>query len=188
MNPSDIETLAVKLAALAQQLDQRSDRAVRHIEASAETLGLNAQQLNAGSERFAHEALRIIATQTRQVIADNVGTASAQLSGQLHDGARAAQQAARGLEGQRTQLNKTQTALVWKGLGALIVGALLAVAGSGYFAWESMQQVKQAHFGEDILRATQSGKLTRCGDVLCAKVGKRPQRYGAGGEYVLLEP
>ena len=31
-------------------------------------------------------------------------------------------------------------------------------------------------------------KLTRCGDDLCAKVGRQATRYGSDGEYVLLEP
>jgi hypothetical protein len=75
--------------------------------------------------------------------------------------------------------------LVWKGLGALIVGSLLAVGGSGYFAWKGMRQIEQAQFGADILRATQNGRLTRCGKDLCVKLGKHPRHYD--GNYVLLQ-
>jgi hypothetical protein len=180
--------LLIKLTFIAQQLDKRSEQAVQRVEASSATLDQSAQRLNGGSEQFAREALRIIAVEAEQVITGSVGQASKQLSSSLIDGARTAQQAAHSLQSQRALLSRAQTAIVWKGLGALIIGCLLAVGGSGYFAWKSMQQIEQANFGQDVLRATQNGTLNRCGGVLCAKVGKRPQRYGDSGDYVLLQP
>ena len=77
--------------------------------------------------------------------------------------------------------------LVWNGLIALLVGSLLAAGGAAWIARDSMQKVAQAHFGQDILQAAQSGAITRCGDLLCAKVGKKLQRYGKEGEYLLLQ-
>jgi hypothetical protein len=50
-----------------------------------------------------------------------------------------------------------------------------------------MQKMAQAHFGQDVLQATQRGAITRCGDSLCAKVGKKPQRYDKDGQYLLLQ-
>jgi hypothetical protein len=188
MNPSEIEAYFVKLASYNQQQNERMEQAIQHMNAIGARLDESAGQLNAGGERFAEKALGIIAAEAQQVITDNVGQASKQLSSHLTDSARTAQQAAQGLQTQRTLLSRAQTALVWKGLGALIIGSVLAVGGSGYFVWKSMRQIEQANFGQDILQATQSGALNRCGGMLCARVGKRPQRYGDGGDYVLLQP
>jgi hypothetical protein len=115
-----------------------------------------------------------------------VGQAAGHVSGELRQGAQVAQQAIQGLAAQGSLLTHAQNTLVWKGLAALIIGAALAVIGFGYFARESMQQIEQAHFGQDILNATQSGAINHCGEALCVKVGKRPQRYGS--EYMLVEP
>lgn len=188
MHEDDLKELAVKLAAIAEQLMQRSEQGVRRVEASGASLEQSAQQLHAGAEQFSRDALRTIGAQAQQVIAEHVGNASAQLSGQLQQGARAAEQAADALQTQRAQLNRAQNALVWKGLAALLIGSVLAIFGSGYFTWKSVQTIEQAHFDETILRAVQSGQLTACGKLLCAKVGKRPQRYDANADYVLLQP
>jgi len=69
---------------------------------------------------------------------------------------------------------------------ALFIGALLAVGGAGFVVWDSMREIKTAQFDQDILHATQTGALTRCGEALCVKVGKQIKRYGNDGDYVLL--
>jgi hypothetical protein len=184
----ELGQLLIKLTYIAQQLDKRSEQAVQRVEASGAMLDHSAQRLNGGSEQFAREALRVIAAEAQQVIASGVGQAANQLSSGLSEGARAAQQAAQGLQGQRALLSRAQTALVWKSMAALIIGSLLAVGSSGYFVWKSMRQIEQANFGQDILRATQNGTLNHCGGALCAKVGKRLQRYGDNSDYVLVQP
>jgi hypothetical protein len=51
---------------------------------------------------------------------------------------------------------------------------------------ESRDEIKRAEFGTAIVRATQSGALTQCDDMLCVKAGKNAPRYGKNSEYVLL--
>jgi hypothetical protein len=50
----------------------------------------------------------------------------------------------------------------------------------------SGEALAQARFGQAIVQATQRGTIIRCGDLLCAKVGKKLRRYGKDGEYLLL--
>lgn len=90
------------------------------------------------------------------------------------------------MEDQSRGLTFARRSLVWNGPIALVGGALLAAWGSEWIAHGSLQQMARAAFGKDILRATQRGVITSCGDLLCARIGKKPHRYGAGGEYVLL--
>src|SRR3546814_6324153 len=91
---------------------------------------------------------------------------SSDLDSQLQTGIQAAQRAALDMDEQCKRLARMQGGLVWKALVALTIGSLLAAGGSGYIAWKSMHEVRRAEFGQDILQATQSGVLTRCGDAL----------------------
>lgn len=176
----------LKTATIANQLDARSAQAVRQVEASTGMLDRGVQRLESGAARFAGEALQLIGEQARQSVGQGVAQALDDFNTQLQAGARAAQWAAQGMEEQRNRLARTQGGLVWKASVALAIGSLLAAGGSGYIAWNSMREVRRAEFGQDILQATRNGMLTRCGETLCAKVGKRPTRYGSSGEYVLL--
>lgn len=188
-NQDDLDALKqslIKLATIANQLDVRSAQAVQQVEASTGTLDQGARRLESGAAQFAAQALQLIGDQARQAVAQGATQALDGFNTQLQTGARTAQWAAEGMEEQRKRLDRVQNGLVWKGLIALTVGSLLAAGGSGYIAWKSMREVRRADFGQDILQATQAGVLTRCGESLCAKVGKQAARYGEGGEYVLL--
>lgn len=176
----------LKLAAIANQLDARSARAVQQIEASSGSLDQGLQRLESGATRLASDALQIIRGQAVDMLAQGTAQALGELETQLQAGIRAAQRAALDMDEQRKRLARAQGGLVWKALIALTIGSLLAAGGSGYVAWKSMREIQRAEFGQDILDATRNGMLTRCGDTLCAKVGKQARRYGSDDEYVLL--
>lgn len=176
----------IKLATIANQLDTRSARAVERVEASTDALDQGMHRLESGATRLAGEALQMVGQQARQAITQGTAQALGELDKQLQASIQAAQRAALDMDQQRKRLARAQGGLVWKALVALAIGSLLAAGGSGYIAWKSMQDVQRADFGQDILQATRTGMLTRCGDALCAKVGKEAVRYGSEGEYVLL--
>src|SRR3546814_3526944 len=132
-----------------------------------------------GATRLAGEARQGIREQARQAGTQGTAQALGELDSQLQTGIQAAQRAALDMDEQRKRLVRMQGGLVWKALVALTIGSLLAAGGSGYIAWKSMHEVRRAEFGQDILQATQSGVLTRCGDALCAEVGEQAARYGS---------
>lgn len=176
----------LKLATIANHLDARNAQAVQQVEASTESLDRSMHRLESGAKRLADEALQVIGEQARQTVAQGAAQAMNELDAQLQAGIQAAQRAVLDMDEQRKRLARAQGGLVWKALVALAIGSLLAAGGSGYIAWKNMREVRRAEFGQDILQATQSGVLTRCGDALCAKVGKQAVRYGSDEEYVLL--
>ena len=176
----------LKLATIANHLDARNAQAVQQVEASTESLDRSMHRLESGAKRLADEALQVIGEQARQTVAQGAAQAMSELDAQLQAGIQAAQRAVLDMDEQRKRLARAQGGLVWKALVALAIGSLLAAGGSGYIAWKNMREVRRAEFGQDILQATQSGVLTRCGDALCAKVGKQAVRYGSDEEYVLL--
>ncbi|MEP7185209.1 MAG: hypothetical protein ABI767_05160, partial [Rhodanobacter sp.] len=132
-------------------------------------------------------ALQLIGTGAQQSIVQGTQQATSQVRQQLERTASNAQAAAQAMEREARLLTGARRSLIWNGLLALLVGSLLAAGGAAWIAQKSMQEVAQAHFAKDILEATQSGAITRCGDTLCIRVGKKPKRFGAQGEYVLLK-
>lgn len=76
--------------------------------------------------------------------------------------------------------------MLWKATAALLLGAVLAVGSSAFIAWRSLQQFKRADFAEDVLEATRSGAITRCGEALCARVGDAPRKYGRAANICCL--
>lgn len=175
-----------KLMAIADRLDTRNLESVQKMEVAAAALEQGVNRLSHGGEQFAERAMQIIGSRTEQVITHGSSQAVGKLSQQLVQSAGSAQSAARAMEEQSRGLTSARRSLVWNGLMALAVGALLAAGGSAWIAHRSLQEIARADFGKDILQATQRGVLTRCGDLLCARIGKKPRRYGAGGEYVIL--
>jgi hypothetical protein len=177
----------VKLMAIADRLDARNLKTAQQLEAAVATLDHGAARLDQGADAFTQRALQIIGTGAHESIVQGTQQAAAEVRHRLEHTASHAQAAAQAMEREARLLTGARRSLVWNGLLALLVGSLLAAGGAAWIAQKSMQEVAQAHFGKDILEATHSGAITRCGDRLCARVGKAPQRYGTKGEYLLLQ-
>lgn len=177
----------VKLMAIADRLDARNLKTAQQLEAAVAALEGGAARLGHGADEFAQRALQLIGSGAQQSIVQGTQQAAAEVRHQLEHTASSAQAAAQAMERDAKLLTGARRSLVWNGLLALLVGSLLAAGGAAWIAQKSMQEVAHAHFAKDILDATQSGAVTRCGNHLCARVGKAPQRYGAKGEYVLLQ-
>jgi hypothetical protein len=176
-----------KLMAIADRLEARNMQTMQRIEAATAALDRGASRLDSGGERFAQSALQVIGSGAQQVMTQGAGQAVSELRQQLQQSADGAQSAAHAMDEQRRGLTVARRTLLWNGLIALLVGSLLAVGSAAWAVHRSMQEMAQAHFGQDILQATEDGAITRCGDSLCVKVGKKARRYGKDGQYMLLQ-
>lgn len=177
----------VKLLAIADRLDARNAQTVQELAAATAALDRGVERLDAGGEHFANSALQLIGDHAQQSIAQGAAEAAAAFRQQMQRCADTAQSAARAMDEQRRGLTSARRSLVWNGLLALLIGSLLAAGGAAWIAHRSMQDLAQAHFGQDILQATQRGAITRCGESLCVKVEQKPRRYGRDGQYLLLQ-
>lgn len=186
-NLEEAKQTLVKLMAIADRLDARNLKTAQQLEATVASLHHGAARLDQGADAFAQRALQIIGAGAQQSILQGTQQASAQVRHQLEHAAGSAQAAAQDMNRQARLLNGARRSLLWNGLLALLVGSVLAAGGAAWVAQKSMQEVAQANFSKDILDATHAGIITRCGDRLCARVGKAAQRYGTKGEYVLLQ-
>lgn len=180
----DLKRLAADLAVFAQHMQEQSERAVQHVDRSADELHRAAMGMGAGAQELAQQLVGAVQTQAREAIGRGVDQTFGPVASQLRESAETAERAAKALEEQHIGLLRSQQGLIYKGVLALLVGSALAVGSSYYFMRKSMREIERAQFAKDILQATQSGALTRCGDALCVRAGKP---YGSKGEYVLVE-
>lgn len=183
-----LKALAVRLAAIADDAGERSMQALEQAQRSAAQMDEASRRLNGSADRFASEALTIIGTRSEQAVAHGISRAMGDFERRATHSVERMKWASDAMAEQRRLLTKAQTSLVWKGLAALVLGALLAVGTSIYVAHAQLQKIEQSGFALDIARAMQSRSITRCGDVLCVKAGKEQRRYPANTDYVLIGP
>ncbi|MBN7138809.1 hypothetical protein A7A76_06750 [Lysobacter enzymogenes] len=181
----DLKRLAVDLAVFAQHLQEQNERAVQHVDRSADELHRAALGMGAGAQELAQQLIGVVQNQAHEAIGRGVEQAFGGAGAQLRESVELAQRAAKALEDQRKALERSQQILLYKAVLALMVGSILAVGGSWYYIQKSMREIQRADFARDIVEATRSGALTRCDGALCARVGGK--RAGPKGEYVLLE-
>jgi len=186
----DVETVRqalIRLMAIADRLESRNAHAVQQVEAATTALDRGVSRLEAGGEQFAERALQVIGNNARQTVAQGAADAVDEVRQRLQQSADSAQAAARTMDEQCRGLTRARRGLLWNAWVALLLGSVLAAGAAAWTLHRSRQELAQAHFGQDILRATQRGAINRCGDSLCARVGRTPRRFGKDGQYVLLE-
>lgn len=188
MHADDLKDLAVRLVAVAELLEQRSERAVRQVELGTLQLGEAVQGLGLTGQRLSAEVLDAVRAQSGAAVERGLAAALAHCQAQFRAAADSAMQAAHQFDEAGHRLHAEQRRLRWTGWMALLIGSLLAAGGSGWLVARHMRQLEQAEFAADVLQATRSGAITRCGERLCVRTGDRPQRYGARGDYLLIEP
>jgi hypothetical protein len=186
LDADELRHLAVRLVAISELLEQRSEHAVRRVEHGAADLERASRSLGASGDRLVHEVVDAVRQQGAAAVQKGLGDALAQCRAAFEAAEAQAGRAAGEWNRQRSRLARDQQRLLWGTAMALIVGSLLAVGGSAWVVREHMRQLEQARFGEDVLDATRRGAITRCGQQLCARTGPEPEHYGARGEYVVV--
>ena len=179
--------LTLRLLALADRMEQRDERFVGQLRQHVSELQNAAQAVSSGGQKFARDALEVLRSQARDAVTGSIAEAAQASKAQLDASASSASWSAREVTEAAMELRRQRGFWLWAAPMALIVGALLAAGGSSLLVWKNAKALKRTEFGRDILRATQSGALNRCGETLCAKVGTKPRRFGKDGEYVLLQ-
>jgi len=186
MDTEQLKSLALRLAALTDALDERSRQAVQVVNANGERLDQTARHLSQNVQRLTSEATRSVGAEAHAAVAQGMQQAVSQCAQALEQAARQATQSAQALQAQNEALHRAQRALVWRSALALLVGAVLATGASSYAFWKNTQAARSAEFSAAIHRATQAGTLTQCGDALCVKAPRNAPRYARNADYVLL--
>jgi exonuclease VII large subunit len=182
-SPYEAQTLFKELSAAAELIHARNEQLARRIEDSARVLNQNTQKLTDSGEHLAQDTLNTLRAQGAQVLSQGAGDALNELQQQLKESVNLVRQLQLALVEHRHGV----AGLIHTALIVLVIGAVLAMGGSIYVAYDRSRVIENAQFGQDVLQATNSGAINRCGDKLCVRVGKMPARYSQNPNYVLIE-
>lgn len=183
MEADDLKTLALRLAALGERLDQRSEAAGRRVEQAAAALDRGAQQLSASTAGFTRDVAQALRQQAGEIVGSGIGAAAGAFDQQVRDAAKSASAAARGLEAEVQALRRERRTWAWMGGGALLVGGLLAVGASLFAVYEGRRQLAQQRIEAELLRAYNRADVTLCDGALCANVDDAGPRRGDRKQY-----
>lgn len=183
MDADDLKTLALRLAALGERLDQRSEAASRRVEQAAAALDRGAQQLSASTAGFTRDVAQALRHQAGEIVGSGIGAAAGAFDEQVRAAAKSASAAARGLEAEVQALRRERRTWAWMGGGAMLLGGFLAVGASLFAVTEGRRQLAQQRVEAELLRAYNRADVTLCDGVLCANVDDAGPRRGDRKQY-----
>ncbi|MDO4796191.1 MAG: hypothetical protein Q4A28_09695 [Brachymonas sp.] len=187
MNTNNLQELALRLSAFTDALEQRATRMHESMERSGQAMAQSAQGIDGQVRSLSQNVIAAVRDESRHAVEAGAREGVAPVIEQLQQSIRSIQTSSETLRVQSQTLHSKQRSMVWLSGLALLVGSLLAAGGSAYFVWKNQQELKRGEFGRDILDATRTGAINRCGEALCVRVGSTPQYYDKNREYVLLK-
>ncbi|MET0582555.1 MAG: hypothetical protein ABWZ08_11375, partial [Pseudoxanthomonas sp.] len=153
-----LQELALRLSAFADVLNQHATRLMQENSISAQSLREAAAAFTSQSAQVSRELVQSVGAQAREVIELRAGHGLRQSVERLASAATQAEAAAGSLQRKLQRLGAAQQSLVWKSGLALLLGSLLAVAGSGYLVGKNHQALKQAEFPTAVANAMRSAR------------------------------
>ncbi len=169
-----------QLEARTQALEHRAAQATQVLERSGQNIQTNMNQLTADTQRS-------IAQSTEKVLMGSVQQSTQKfeqhISEMMHHLTETANRIKREQENSAVWLK----GITWKIMGLLVCSSALLIGGTGYIFWKNTQEIKQQEFSVQLIQATKTGAINVCDGKLCAKAGKNAKRYGANGEYVVVD-
>jgi hypothetical protein len=188
MDTEELKALTVRLAAVAERLDQRSVAAVQQVEQAAGMLERGAQQLSASTGGFTREVAQSLRQQAGEIVGGGIAPAVGAFDQQIKAAAKSAANAARGLEAEVLALRRERRTWAWMGSGAMLLGGALAVGASLFAVTESRRQLEQHRVEAALLQAYNRADVTLCDGALCANVDDTAPRRGERKQYQPVRP
>lgn len=189
MDFEELKQLVLKLAAIAERLDERSENAVTRVEHSSDALSRSATGLHTDSERFVRQALQAIEAQAGNMLERGVGQAVDRCNARLQGTTDAAATTARELDALRQALQRERRSWIWRGTAALLAGSILAIGASSYWSLKSQEEIERNQVEAALLRAYNQADVTLCEDGrLCANVEDDSRRHGDQRQYRMVRP
>jgi hypothetical protein len=183
----ELQELALRLSAFADVLNQHASRLMEENALSVQSLRDTTAAFTSQSKQLARDLVHSVGTQAREVIELQAAHGLRQSSERLAGAAGQAETAAGSLHRELHRLTAAQQTMVWKSGMALLLGSLLAVAGSAYLVWKNQQTLRSTAFPAAVSDAMRTGALTMCESSICARVGKQPERFGGQGEFAKIK-
>jgi hypothetical protein len=183
IDADDLKTLALRLAALGERLDQRSEVASRRVEQAAAVLDRGAQQFSASTAGFTRDVAHSLRQQAGEIVGSGIGAAAGAFDQQVRAAAKSVSAATRALETEVQALRRERRTWAWMGGGSMLVAGLLAVGASLFAVTEGRKQLAQQRIEAELLRAYNRADVTLCDGALCANVDDAGPRRGDRKQY-----
>lgn len=123
----------------------------------------------------------------RAATRDAVATETAAISSTLDASAKRAHAAVAGLEHSAALLRGRGRLLGIGAFGALCIGAVGVIVGTGVLARQNLERAHQARVHADVLQALEQVTVTSCDGQPCIKLADDLRRWSGNGEYVLVD-
>ena len=183
----ELKTLALRMAAVVDALETRSDEAAAGMSGARAHLDEAVQRLGQRGAMLLQEVSTGEQSATRSAAEAALQPPTAALKAQLETALHRLQDSTQQLANERATLARQQRSVVWIGGGAIVLGALMVVGASAAWVALKREELAQLEFAEQVHAATAAGALVPCGDRLCARVGATPRRAGANDEFLVVD-
>jgi hypothetical protein len=141
-----------------------------------------------GSQSLARDVVKTIETQGRHALRDGLDDAVGHFRQQLDGSLAETRSVLSTLADNAARASTVQTSLVWKGLVALLIGSVLAVAGTWAYARAQLKQIERQRMEARYLEAFNRADVVLCGEDLCANIDPSVPAQGADRRYRPIRP
>ena len=177
MNQSDIERMAVELAAFAQLLEQRSEQVVQQSLQATQAMQHSAQDAASTSQRISAQAV----DEFRQAIAGAIQDGMCQpleaAKKTLHEGMFHIETASQSLDARMRAQHKVYAANAWKVFIACALASVTVIGVAVYMSVQARQEMARAEWISQVNAAIANGKLGACAEGgVCAYIDKKAVR------------
>lgn len=169
-----IKTFAIKLSAVAEHFEERSNRVVETSHQATRQLIQAAQQVSSTVEHSATNAMTNVRTATQSALAEGLAGPDQNLEETLQRSAYGLEVASRRLEERIEAMRHMHAASAWKAFLASAIGSALVIGASVYAVMQARQESARARWISEINAAIDKGNLATCQDGgVCARLGSK---------------
>lgn len=186
-----LQKLAGQILTYEQQQRKQQQAQWQRLEQHVQTLGNSARSVSGSTQQLIRETVDGIKAHVRDAISEAVGAQLARIKDVIDDFVKKTQWAMQALSGQSQLLGKTQTTLVWLGSAGLLIGSILAVAGTwGYFQYKrhELGEVRQAQMAAGMIGAFNAADVLPCDGQLCVNIDLKRKQTINGKTYYPAMP
>lgn len=183
-----------RLALLAETLKQQTTAAIKEQHDAGQLLNDTAYTFRGNVGQLVGETVRQVGSSARAAV-DSALAGSIELhSRSIVEVSASLQQTTRQLENSLTSVARETRRLVWISYASIVGAIALLVVGGGMLLHHESQayadaraRAAQADISAATIEAYARAGLASCGGQPCVKLDQRAPRWGAKGEYVLVE-
>ena len=177
MNEEAAAVLVSKIAALVEQFDRRCEQ-------TSQELRQLTQHVPAMVRQSADEHLRRIPGEVIGNVRSGIEQPISAYEKRLREAGEQIQKAAHALTAQFQRAEVLHKQLIWKVAGITLGSLVLLLTGGGWLSKHYYDEIRRNQVSADLLKAYNRADVTLCDGRLCARIGKKNNRYG---EYVPVE-